>query len=44
VPAFQERVRDMRRKLFDRLEATGGMTMPLKRPPGFQAGQRKRGG
>jgi hypothetical protein len=34
----------MRTRLWDLLEHTGGMSIPLKRPTNFQANQRKRGG
>jgi arylsulfatase A-like enzyme len=40
VPAFQERVRAMRKRLFDRLEATGGTQIPLRRGD-WQAAERK---
>jgi N-acetylglucosamine-6-sulfatase len=40
VPAFQERSRAMRERLFDRLEATGGMRIPLRRGD-WQAAERK---
>jgi arylsulfatase A-like enzyme len=40
VPAFQQRVRTMRARLFDRLEATGGMRIPLRRGD-WQAAERK---
>jgi N-acetylglucosamine-6-sulfatase len=40
VPAFRERVRAMRERLFDRLEATGGMRIPLRRGD-WQAAERK---
>jgi hypothetical protein len=32
----------MKTRLWDLLEATGGMTIPLKRPGDFQAAERKR--
>jgi N-acetylglucosamine-6-sulfatase len=40
VPALQERIRDMRHRLFDRLEASGGMRIPLRRGD-WQAAERK---
>jgi N-acetylglucosamine-6-sulfatase len=40
VPAQQERIRDMRHRLFDRLEAGGGMRIPLRRGD-WQAAERK---
>jgi arylsulfatase A-like enzyme len=40
VPALQERIRDMRGRLFDRLEASGGMQIPLRRGD-WQAAERK---
>jgi len=42
VPAQQERIRDMRDRLFDRLEAGGGMRIPLRRGD-WQAAERKSG-
>ena len=40
VPALQERIRDMRHRLFDRLETGGGMRIPLRRGD-WQAAERK---
>jgi N-acetylglucosamine-6-sulfatase len=40
VPAFQDRIRAMRARLFDRLEASGGMQIPLRRGD-FQAAERR---
>jgi N-acetylglucosamine-6-sulfatase len=40
VPALQQRIRDMRDRLFDRLEAGGGMRIPLRRGD-WQAAERK---
>jgi len=40
VPALQERIRAMRDRLFDRLEAGGGMRIPLRRGD-WQAAERK---
>ncbi|MGH7580627.1 MAG: sulfatase family protein, partial [Gemmatimonadales bacterium] len=40
VPAHRERVKAMRDRLFDRLEATGGMRIPLRRGD-WQAAERK---
>lgn len=40
VPAYREVARQMRRRLFDRLEATGGMQIPLRRGD-WQASERK---
>ncbi|MGH7502566.1 MAG: SUMF1/EgtB/PvdO family nonheme iron enzyme [Longimicrobiales bacterium] len=44
VPAYAERVNTMRTRLWDLLEQTGGLNIPLKRPGSFQAGERKRSG
>ncbi len=41
VPAYQDRIREMRKRLFDRLEATGGMQVPIRRGD-WQAAERKR--
>ena len=41
VPAEQGRIRAMRQRLWDRLEASDGMRIPLRRPPGWQAGERR---
>jgi N-acetylglucosamine-6-sulfatase len=40
VPAFQELAQAMRDRLFDRLEATDGMRIPLRRGD-WQAAERK---
>jgi N-acetylglucosamine-6-sulfatase len=40
VPAYQERIRAMRDRLFQRLEASDGMRIPLRRGD-FQAAERK---
>jgi arylsulfatase A-like enzyme len=40
VPAYQDTVRAMRARLFDRLEATNGMQVPLRRGD-WQAAERK---
>jgi arylsulfatase A-like enzyme len=41
VPAFQADVRRLRDRLWERLEATGGMQIPLKRSTDWQAAERK---
>ncbi|HUF10928.1 MAG TPA: sulfatase [Rhodothermales bacterium] len=41
LPDHRERVTQMRSRLFDLLEETGGMTIPLKRATNWQAGERK---
>lgn len=41
VPEYQDRIRAMQTQLWDRLQASNGMRIPLKRPPNFQAGERK---
>ena len=41
VPAYQEQIAEMRDRLFDRLEETGGMQIPLRRPVGTQYYDRK---
>ena len=41
VPIYQERAGKMRDQLFDMLEATGGMNIPLERPTGVQFYDRK---
>ena len=40
-PAQAERVTRMRTKLFDQLTASGGMALPLRRPTGWRAGERR---
>jgi hypothetical protein len=40
VPLFQERIRAMRDRLFDRLQTTGGMQVPIRRGD-WQAAERK---
>lgn len=41
VPALQDEIKAMRTRLFDRLEASGGMLIPLKRASEWQAAERK---
>ncbi len=41
VPAYQERIAEMQKQLFDELEASGGMQVPLRRPAGVQFYDRK---
>lgn len=41
VPAYAQHVTAMREALFDRLEATGGMTIPLKRATPWQGAERR---
>jgi hypothetical protein len=41
APEHRERVKEMRNRLFDLLEETGGMAIPLKRATPWQAAERK---
>jgi N-acetylglucosamine-6-sulfatase len=41
VPSYQKQIEQMRTRLFDRLEATGGMQVPVRRGS-WQAGERRR--
>ena len=41
VPAYQEQIAEMQQRLFDELEATGGMQVPFRRPAGVQFYDRK---
>jgi len=41
VPAYKERINSMRDQLFQELERSGGMSMPLRPPAGTRLGQRK---
>ena len=41
VPAYRQQIDTMRNELFDMLEATGGMQIPLRRPVGEQFYDRK---
>ena len=41
VPAFQEKIAAMQKQLFDELEASDGMQVPLRRPTGEQFYDRK---
>ncbi|HLA13389.1 MAG TPA: sulfatase, partial [Gemmatimonadaceae bacterium] len=41
VAEHAERVKAMRNRLFDRLEQTDGLSIPLRRPTGWQAADRK---
>lgn len=40
VPAEQERAKEMKARMWDLREQTGGMTIPLKRPGDWQANER----
>ncbi len=42
VPAYQQQIDDVRRRRFDRLEASGGMQVPVRRGD-WQAAGRLRG-
>ena len=42
VPHYQDEIRAMRDRLWERLRATGGQVIPLKEPPYWQAGERLR--
>ena len=42
VPAYQKQIASMRKRLFDQLHESGGMSMPLRRPTGGRLDQRKR--
>jgi N-acetylglucosamine-6-sulfatase len=41
VPAYQDRVAEMRKRLFDHLESTGGLQIPLRPPAGDPFHDRK---
>ncbi|MGH7665131.1 MAG: sulfatase family protein [Gemmatimonadaceae bacterium] len=41
VPAFGDRARSMRDRMWERLEATDGMKIPLRRSTDFQASERR---
>ncbi len=41
VPAYKELIEAMRDRMWERLESTHGMRIPLKRGGGWQAGERK---
>ena len=41
VPSFQEKIAGMKKQLFDELEASGGMIIPVRRPAGDRLDQRK---
>ena len=41
VPAFQDKITAMKKQLFDELEASGGMVIPVRRPAGDRLDQRK---
>lgn len=41
VPAYQEQVKAMQAQLFDELEASGGLAIPVRRPEGERLDQRK---
>jgi N-acetylglucosamine-6-sulfatase len=42
VPAYAEQIAAMKKQLFDELEASGGLDMPVRRPQGERLDQRKR--
>jgi N-acetylglucosamine-6-sulfatase len=41
VPAFQELAQSLQTQLFDELDASGGLTIPVRRPVGERLDQRK---
>ncbi len=41
VPAFQQQIEAMKKQLFDELEASGGLDLPVRRPAGERLDQRK---
>lgn len=41
VPHFQELAQSLKKQLFDELEASGGLTIPVRRPAGERLDQRK---
>jgi N-acetylglucosamine-6-sulfatase len=41
VPAYEEQITSMKKQLFDELEASGGLDMPIRRPQGERLDQRK---
>ena len=43
VPAYREQIEQMKTQLFDELEASGGLVIPVRRPAGERLDQRKLG-
>jgi N-acetylglucosamine-6-sulfatase len=41
VPAYQQQIEAMKKQLFDELEASGGLDLPVRRPAGERLDQRK---
>jgi N-acetylglucosamine-6-sulfatase len=41
VPSYQQRAAQMKKQLFDELEASGGLVLPVRRPAGDRLDQRK---
>ncbi|MCX7824188.1 MAG: sulfatase [Verrucomicrobiae bacterium] len=41
VPAYQEQIAKLRKQLFDELETSGGLEMPIRPPAGERLGERK---
>jgi N-acetylglucosamine-6-sulfatase len=41
VPAYSDRIEEMKKQLFDELEAGGGLDIPVRRPLGERLDQRK---
>lgn len=42
VPAFQDQIAALQKQLFDELDASGGLLLPIRRPEGERLDQRKR--
>jgi hypothetical protein len=41
VPAYQEQIAELQKQLFDELDASGGLIIPVRRPAGDRLDQRK---
>ena len=41
LTAYREQIAAMKKRLFDRIEAGGGLSIPLRRPQGQRLDQRK---
>jgi N-acetylglucosamine-6-sulfatase len=41
VPAYREQIEAMKKQLFDELEVSGGLNIPVRRPTGERLDQRK---
>ena len=41
MPVYQDQIETLRGQLFDELQASGGLAVPIRRPAGERLGDRK---